>query len=124
MLFQPRLAFTLTEKPMKRVLAILAVAVAHAVISFGLLLYVFSAGVERYDLGTGASSGQRLVEIVSNVLLAPIFYPGVIWAPRAFRGPLGFIPLVANSLLWALGISSLWQYFRRSKTRAAGERTL
>lgn len=80
----------------------------HAIISFGLFLHVFSAGMSRFDTGELPSLGEKVLSIFSTIMLSPIFYPLSIWGGKTFHnifhGILGYIPLLLNSFIWALAI--------------------
>lgn len=96
----------------------------HAALSFVLFIASFGSTMSRFDTGQAASAGERLLETVAEILLWPIFAPLAHWGGRSvnalFPGVLGYVPLLLNSLLWALAIVLLWRRMRRA--RAAGAR--
>lgn len=93
----------------------------HAVISWGLFLVSFAAGMSRFDTSAAAGIGEKVLRLLSRLLLWPIFYPLVEWGPRPlpwyFSGVLGYTPIILNSLIW--GVAIWWLCFRRRKVALA-----
>jgi hypothetical protein len=76
----------------------------HAGTSLWLLLRDFGAGMARLDSGLPASNVERIISVASTVLLTPLFI-GAVRSGRIgslFPGLLGWLPLFANSALWAI----------------------
>jgi hypothetical protein len=93
---------------MKKALILIAITLIHLGISFGLFLLDFSRSMRRFDMCTLPSAGDRMLHIISVILLYPVFYPlSVGGGPtfhKIFGGLLGYIPLIINSFIWAVVI--------------------
>jgi hypothetical protein len=94
---------------MKKIIILTSLTLIHAIISFGLFLKVFSAGMSRFETGELPSLGEKILGIFSTILFWPIVYPLSIWGGKTFlniffHGILGYIPLLLNSFIWALAI--------------------
>jgi len=70
--------------------------------------------MNRFDAGELPSLGERILNIISTILLWPIFYPLARWGGKEFQnifhGVFGYIPLVINSFVWALFV--YWIYVK------------
>ena len=91
----------------------------HAATSIWLFMMDFSRGMSRFDSGLAPSWVDSLLARLSNVFLSPLF---VLLArskvgSAAFPGILGLLPVLANSVLWALGAWWLLQLGRRLAAR-------
>ena len=93
---------------MKKTIILISLTLIHAIVSFGVFLKDFSAGMSRFDTGQLPSLGEKTLGIFSTILLYPIFYPLSKWGGKIFLnifpGILGYIPLLFNSFIWALAI--------------------
>ncbi len=93
---------------MKRITVTTSLTLIHAIISWLLFLKSLSYGMHRFDTSELPSLGEKIINVISAVLLWPIFYPLARWGGRAFhnifQGLLGYIPLIINSFIWALAI--------------------
>jgi hypothetical protein len=98
--------------------------VAHAATSIGLFMLDFSRGMSRFDSGLPPSWVDSLLSRLSNVFLSPLFLlVARSWIGNTvFSGILGYLPLLANSVLWALGAWWLLQLARRLAARRSGTR--
>jgi hypothetical protein len=98
------------------------ITLGHAVLSFVLFMASVGATMGRLDTGEAATAGERIFGTVAEILLWPLFAPLADWGGRSvdaiFPGVLGYLPLLLNSLLWALAIVIAWRWLRRR--RAAG----
>ena len=76
----------------------------HAAASWALFLSAFSVGMSRFDTGGPKSFLETALEASSNVLLNPVFVPVTSSARLRpfFPGLLGYVPLLLNSLVWAV----------------------
>ena len=96
---------------MKKSIIIVAIAVAHSVITkiiSSITISIFSAQVQVSQM----SFIGRLFMGMSKVLYFPVIT--MAWYPRQFfPGNLVVIPLFVNSLLWALIIYSLFVLFKK-----------
>lgn len=107
---------------MRSVIIVGGVTLGHAALSFVLLIASFGAGMGRFDTGETATAGQRILDRVAEILLWPLFAPLAQWGGPTVNallpGVLGYIPLLLNSLLWALAIVFVWR--RLLPNRATG----
>jgi hypothetical protein len=66
-------------------------------------MVAFTRGMDRFDSGMAPTFGERAVEFLSDLLLSPVFK--LTTKSRLLRelfpGLLGYLPLLANSALWA-----------------------
>jgi hypothetical protein len=94
-----------------------AFAIVHAVTSAALFLWAFSLGMAHLDSGLPTSDFERLVSSASTVLLSPVFTVATRSNRIAvfFPGLLGWLPLIANSALWA--VVSWWCVVALSRLR-------
>lgn len=88
----------------------------HAFLSVGLMVFTFSAGMDRFESGAPPSLLEKSTLFFSNVLFLPIAYPLAHLAPSAVRhvfgGVFGYFPILLNSLIWGvIGERVLHRYF-------------
>jgi hypothetical protein len=68
------------------------------------MLLTFGKSMERFDSGEARSAAEALLDATANTMLNPLFWLlsesdiGVV----LFPGLLGYIPILANSAIWAL----------------------
>jgi hypothetical protein len=76
----------------------------HSAVSVWLSLLTFSAGMARFESGASPTVKERLIEHASTVLLSPIFTLALRShiATTLLPGLLGYLPVLANSALWAV----------------------
>ncbi len=102
-----------------RIFAIAALAFGHAALSMTLFLGSFGRGMARFDTGEPATTGARLLDVVAEILLWPLFAPladwGGPWTNSVFAGLLGYVPLLLNSVIWAFAIVFAWRLMRRHR---------
>jgi hypothetical protein len=94
-----------------------AFVIVHAGTSLALFFRDFSLEMARLDSGLPPSGVDRLVSSASIVLLSPVFTAATRSDRIAvfFPGLLGWLPLVANSALWA--VVSWWCVVALSRLR-------
>jgi len=101
---------------MRKIIALTALTLTHAIISFVLFLISYGYGMSRFDTGALPSLGEKILNVISTVLLWPICDPFSRWGGKLshdiFPGLFGYIPIVINSFIWALVI-----YWVLGKTR-------
>lgn len=107
-----------TLKPSIRDLLLFAsVTAIHLLSTVGLLVYVFGAGMARFDSGIPAG----LTETVAEWLLAALSLPvlTVLDRLRVLRVPglWGYLPFLANSSLWGLVVVAARRRLRTSASR-------
>ena len=93
----------------------------HATSSVGAFLICFDQGMDRFDTGASPTAFEHLACGMGAVLLSPIATLIVRWefAPIYFPGLLGYLPVLANSLVWAVAAWWLLALGRRRWHRAA-----
>ena len=103
-------------------LFLMVFVLVHSAVSVFLLLRSFSLGMARFDSGASPTAMESLVEHLSDILLSPVFTLTVRShaASVLFPGLLGWLPVVANSILWAFGA---WWLFRRFHHLRVKQRT-
>ena len=76
----------------------------HAAASWALFRSAFSMGMSRFDTGGPKSLLEAALETSSKVLLSPVFMAATASARLRplFPGLLGYLPLLLNSLVWAV----------------------
>ena len=91
----------------------LGVALVHFGCTLMLVIYVFGAGMARFDDGTPASMTERIANIVVGVLASPIVNGLADLVPRSLQ-PRGFpcdhLLFMLNSALWATAVTTLWKW--------------
>src|ERR687897_2137061 len=94
-----------------------AVALLHFAITVGLVIYVFGAGMARFDTGAPPTRVERLASLTVTVLAFPVLngladlLPANVW-PRGF--PWDHLLFLVNSVVWAtlLMAVSTWRHRR------------
>jgi hypothetical protein len=76
------------------------VTVLHLLVTVGLLLFVFGAGMARFDTGEAMAGSEWAAHWALIVLGVPLLtlldaVPGT-WFPRLW----GYLPFVANAMIW------------------------
>src|SRR5687768_5721589 len=104
---------------------LLSFVVIHATSSVGAFLACFSQSMGRFDTGGPATAFENVACTTAAVLLSPIATLMVRWefAPIFFPGLLGYIPVLANSLLWAVAARWLLALARRRWHKPVGPPT-
>ena len=110
---------------MKRRLATILITIGHASLTMFLLLKSFSMGMARFDTGdTTQSVSEQIMHGLGEILMWPLFAPltrwGGRWLTHLFSGLLAYIPLLLNSLIWALVITWIWKRITRKRVEQAG----
>jgi hypothetical protein len=100
------------QKPMRDVILFASVTGIHLVSAVGLLLYVFGAGMARFDGGVPGG----LTETPAGWLLTALSMPLLTVLARlpVLRGSglWGYIPFVANASLWGLAVVAVRRRLR------------
>lgn len=96
---------------MKKIIAILVFAVLHAALSFGLFLFSFGRGMARMETATTPTLPETIAEAAVQVLYFPFMHLAQL-VPGWFTGLWGYLPLVINSLFWAVVVVELWSFLR------------
>ena len=76
----------------------------HLAATVGLLLFVFGAGMSRFDTGGEASWFEALCGRALSVLGFPLLTLVDNRMGQRFPGLWGYVPFAANSALWAAAI--------------------
>jgi len=93
-------------------------ALLHLIVTLGLLVYAFSAGMGRFDNGVPASTMEEVASWIVEVLIQPI---GSLWLVLARMGIPGFLEwpfFLLNSLFWGYGTLFITRIGRRWLGRA------
>jgi hypothetical protein len=102
---------------MRRTALFTLLGAVHFAATVGLLLFVFGAGMSRFD--TGAEPGW--LEAACRHLLSALGFPVLtLLGGRTsvrFPGLWGYVPFVANSVLWSVALLSVAESVRRLRTR-------
>ena len=102
---------------MKRQIPIILITIGHATLTWLLFLQSFRMGMPRFDSGAPIALGERVLSGAVTIMMWSFITPLVLWWPNQlnhlFSGLLGIIPLLLNSLVWALVIIWIWS---KSKT--------
>jgi hypothetical protein len=95
---------------------LLPFVIAHSCLSVGLSLLAFINGMDRFDSGLPPTFLEKVVETLSDVLRSPLFKLAMKsrLLGELFSGLLGYIPFVANSVLWAFLVWWLLAFLARS----------
>jgi hypothetical protein len=86
------------------ILVVVVLAAAHVMLTMWTAVAALGASMEGFD-AAGSSASERFVGVLSDVLLFPLVKPGLgINAP----GLWGYLILLANGLLWAVLLVTVW----------------
>ena len=92
----------------------------HTAVTGALLFVVFSGGMARFDTGAPTPPLERVADAALRVLSLPLL-PAVARLPVAMQ-PQGFpgehLVFLANGLIWAVCIVSLWTWNRKRRSAA------
>jgi len=104
---------------MKRLLPTLLITLCHALLTWLLFLQAFRLGMSRFDAGAPTTLTERSISAAAEIMMWPLCAPLLRWQPKTlnhlFPGLLGYIPLLLNSLLWALVIVWFWRIILAKK---------
>jgi hypothetical protein len=96
---------------LKKFLIVLCIAAVHFVVTKMVTMITFSVFAANAD-ETRISSVGHLLMMISRVLYFPVMT--MAWYPRRFfPGNLIVIPLLINSLIWAIGIYMFFVFIQR-----------
>ncbi|MFC1498342.1 hypothetical protein ACFLS1_07735 [Verrucomicrobiota bacterium] len=77
------------------------IAVLHFFITGAIMLVNFSMGMSRFDSGESISILEHVLDIICKILIFPIVTLFLHINAKVLPAPLGWIPFILNSLLWA-----------------------
>lgn len=93
-----------------------AISTVHFLLVIGLVFYLFSSGMARFDSGVLPGSMEALLDSVLSTMAEILMQPGMLIydsMPKRFRhDSVEWTLLVANSLLWGFSVLYLWRRFR------------
>lgn len=100
---------------MKLAAKLVGLALAHAILTVALLVSSFGAGMSRFRKGVeGPSALESAVSWSFNVLSWPVLSSmSSVASSKTFPGLWGYVPILANSLLWSIAIMSIAHFVRR-----------
>lgn len=96
------LSISLVGKRIRAVVIILILSAAHSALVLYLLTLDTGYKAERLNGGL-ASYIERMLDILTNILLFPLSFMLEVLPQASFPGLWGYIPFGLNSLLWGLG---------------------
>ena len=103
---------------MKKGLAILIIASVHLGVTKGIVAVTMSGAVPPvYDPNMSTLVTRTLV-VVTKILYFPIITLAM-YSRNWFPGHLIYIPIVLNSLLWAIVIFVAWRVLKGQKSRSS-----
>jgi len=106
----------------RHLLLLFALAVGQAVLTVIVTVFVFGAGMSRFDTGDPAPPGVQVASALAGALAYPLV-PLVVQLPLTMQ-PSGFpgehLVFLANGLVWAAGILALRRLWFRRSARAGG----
>jgi hypothetical protein len=110
------------QKPMRDVILFASVTGIHLVSTVGLLLYVFGAGISRFDSGVPGGLTEALAGWLLTALSIPLLTLLDRLAVLRGSGLWGYIPFLANSSLCGLAVVAARRRLRAlaSRRRQAG----
>ena len=100
---------------MRRPLLFGLVTAAHLTVTVSLLMFVFGAGMARFDTGGQPAWFEAACGRLLNLLMFPLSLLLDRRLDQRFPGFWGYLPFVANSALWAaaaLGVLRLAKSIR------------
>jgi hypothetical protein len=103
----------MSPAPRRRAVAWAVLVVAHFTVTFVLVIYVFGAGMARFDSGAPATASERIASVTVSVLAFPVInglsdlLPVSVW-PRGF--PWDHLLFLVNSVLWATFLMTVWTW--------------
>lgn len=81
---------------------IIFIALGHFIVSRTLFVWVFGREMAQFDTGQPPNALDRLAGGISTVLDLPVALLLTHVPPTWLPGLVGYIPFVANSLVWGL----------------------
>jgi hypothetical protein len=94
----------------------IVLTISHLLATIILLVYVFGAGMARFDTGAPAYWTERAANVALNVLSFPLV--SVLLGEgtaRHFTGLSGYLPFAVNSTIWASALLTLTLLWRRRR---------
>lgn len=94
------------------------ITIAHVIASTGLFVFTFGMGMSRFDNMDPAGNIERVLKFISEILFLPLFSPLVRYSSlgKVFHGFFGYIPIFMNSLIWGIGITIFYEWFKQRKS--------
>jgi len=109
---------------MRRLGFVLLLMFAHWALSIALLLVVFGGGMARFDTNAPTPVLEHVAHMALGVLSLPLL-PAIARFPVAMQ-PHGFpgehIVFLANGLIWAVCLVTLWSWYQNRRIAKAGRR--
>ncbi len=99
---------------MRKALAVFIIASLHVALSVCVLVLSFGRGMQRFDKGVAAlQSVDHILDVALLILWSPFMHLAML-APKGWvAGLWGYLPLIMNSLLWALLLVHGHSWLRR-----------
>ena len=75
--------------------------------------------MDRFDTGlANAGFTEIITSFSTTVLAAPLIYAWTPWASKNLPNTLEWVLVVCNSMLWGLGLASIYIKFRKPHNHA------
>jgi hypothetical protein len=103
--------------PMRRTWLFFVLTAVHLAVTIGLLLFVFGAGMARFDTGGEPAWFEALCGRLLNLLMFPVSMLLDTRMGQRFPGWWGYVPFVANSALWAAAGLGAFRIVRGLRTK-------
>lgn len=95
------------------------VATFHLVASIVVVIYVFGAGMARFDSGAPQAFAETLGEWLLNALSFPLMLALEQSAALRFPGWWGYVPFLVNASLWGMAAVLIRRLWSRQTSRRA-----
>jgi hypothetical protein len=102
------------------VIAWAAIAAVHFAVTFILVIYLFGAGMARFDTAAPPTRVERLASLTVTVLAFPVLsglsdlLPATVWPPGF---PWDHLLFLVNSVVWATLLMAVWTWRQRPTRR-------
>jgi hypothetical protein len=100
---------------MKRLEVIGGIAVTHFTVSALLFLLMLGDSSQRWDAGVAPSIASKILRGAATIAMFPVVTASFALPGTLFDGLVGWLPFVANSVLWAFAAYYGVQYLRRRR---------
>ncbi len=99
-----------------RTLFLVCFTLGHALLTVSLFLLAFRQALRAFETNEPPGPAAATIGVAAEVLRWPVVEPLVRWGPAwLFPGPLGYIPILANSLVWAAAALAVHALLRRRR---------
>jgi hypothetical protein len=96
----------------RTLVAVGAVAILQTGLTLAAIAMAFGLTMARFDEGGEPSAAEQGLSVAVAVLMFPLGQLAMA-EPRWFPGLSGYLPLLANGVLWAIPLVAGWRALRR-----------